>query len=100
MPVTSFIHTVKFDNYRRIYEAYQTPADYYLNEYYDAGRLTGDSIYDQTKHWHMKNTFAIAMLEGFNKWAKAGLKAFASYDLRHYELPTMEGGFENTTSMC
>ena len=94
VPVTSFIHTVKFDNYRRIYEAYQTPADYYLNEYYDAGRLTGDSIYDQTKHWHMKNTFAIAMLEGFNKWAKAGLKAYASYDLRHYELPTMEGGFE------
>lgn len=94
VPVTSFIHTVKFDNYRRIYEAYQTPADYYLNEYYDAGRLTGDSIYDQTKHWHMKNTFAIAMLEGFNKWAKAGLKAFASYDLRHYELPTMEGSFE------
>ena len=94
VPVTSFIHTVKFDNYRRIYEAYQTPADYYLKEYYDAGRLTGDSIYDQTKHWHMKNTFAIAMLEGFNKWAKAGLKAFASYDLRHYELPTMEGGLE------
>ncbi len=94
VPATSFIHTVKFDNYRRIYEAYQTPADYYLKEYYDAGRLTGDSIYDQTKHWHMKNTFAIAMLEGFNKWAKAGLKAFASYDLRHYELPTMEGGFE------
>ena len=94
VPVTSFIHTVKFDNYRRIYEAYQTPADYYLQEYYNAGRLTGDSIYDQTKHWHMKNTFAIAMLEGFNKWAKAGLKAFASYDLRHYELPTMEGGFE------
>ena len=94
VPVTSFIHTVKFDNYRRIYEAYQTPADYYLNEYYDAGKLTGDSIYDQTKHWHMKNTFAIAMLEGFNKWAKAGLKAFAGYDLRHYELPTMEGGFE------
>ena len=94
VPVTSFIHTVKFDNYRRIYEAYQTPADYYLKEYYDAGRLTGDSIYDQTKHWHMKNTFAIAMLEGFNKWAKAGLKAFASYDRRHYELPTMEGGFE------
>ena len=94
VPGRSCIHTVKFDNYRRIYEAYQTPADYYLNEYYDAGRLTGDSIYDQTKHWHMKNTFAIAMLEGFNKWAKAGLKAFASYDLRHYELPTMEGGFE------
>ena len=93
VPVTSFIHTLKFDNYRRIYEAYQTPADYYLKEYYDAGKLTGDSIFDQTKHWHLKNTFALATLEGFSKWAKAGLKAFASYDLRHYELPNTEGGF-------
>ena len=55
VPVTSIIHTVKFDNYKRIYEAYKTPADYYLEEYYTAGRLQGDSIYDQTKHWHMKN---------------------------------------------
>jgi len=93
VPVTSFIHTLKFDTYRRIYEAYQTPADYYLKEYYDAGKLTGDSIFDQTKHWHLKNTFALATLEGFSKWAKAGLKAFASYDLRHYELPNTEGGF-------
>lgn len=94
VPVTSFIHTLKFDNYRRIYQAYQTPQDYYLKEYYDAGRYTGDSIYDQTKYWHMKNTFAIATLEGFSKWAKAGLKAFASYDLRHYELPNTEARFE------
>ena len=94
VPVTSIIHTVKFDNYKRIYEAYKTPADYYLEEYYTAGRLQGDSIYDQTKHWHMKNTLALATLEGFSKWAKAGIKAFASYDLRHYTLPDKEGGFE------
>ena len=94
VPVTSIIHTLKFDNYKRIYEAYKTPADYYLNEYYTAGRLEGDSIYDQTKHWHMKNTLALATLEGFSKWAKAGIKAFASYDLRHYELPDKEGGIE------
>ena len=93
VPVTSFIHTVQFDNYKRIYQAYQTPQDYYLKEYYDAGKFTGDSIYDQTKHWRIKNTIAMGTLEGFSKWAKAGLKAFASYDLRHYELPDMEGGF-------
>ena len=92
VPVTSFIHTLKFGNHSRIYEAYQTPADYYLNEYYDAGRLTGDSIYDKTKHWHLKNTFAISMLEGFSKWAKAGLKAFTSYELRHFALPNIQGG--------
>lgn len=103
VPVTSFIHTLKFDNFSRIYEAYQTPENYYLNEYYNAGKLTGDSIYDKTKHWHMKNTFALATLEGFSKWAKAGLKAFASYEVRHFELPNMEGGVdkynENTVTV-
>ena len=94
VPVTSFIHTVKFDNFSRIYEAYQTPADYYLNEYYNVGRLTGDSIYDKTRHWHVRNTFAIATLEGFSKWAKAGLKAYASYDFRHFELPNKDGGVD------
>ena len=91
VPVTSIIHTLKFDNYRRIYQAYATPSDYYLNEYYDAGELTGDSIYDKTKHWELKNTFALATLEGFSKWAKAGLKAFLTYDLRHFELPDNTG---------
>lgn len=92
VPVTSIIHTVKFDNYSRIYEAYQTPADYYLKEYYNVGRLTGDSIFDKTKHYELKNTIALATLEGFSKWAKAGLKAFASFDLRHFELPDSIGG--------
>ncbi len=94
VPVTSFIHTLKFDNYSRIYEAYTTPTDYYLNEYYTAGKFGGDSIYDKTRHWEMKNTLALATLEGFSKWAKAGIKVFASYDMRHFELPDMEGGFQ------
>ena len=34
----------------------------------------------------MKNTVALALREGFHKWAKAGLKAFASYDYRTYTL--------------
>jgi len=92
VPVTSFIHTVKLDHYNRIFEAYDTPADYYLYEYYNVGRLTGDSIYDRTRHYDLKNTFAIALLEGFNKWAKSGLKVFASHDLRHFELPDGIGG--------
>ncbi len=92
VPVTSIIHTVKFDNYSRIYEAYQTPQDYYLKEYYNAGKLTGDSIFDKTKHYELKNTIALATLEGFSKWAKAGVKAFASYDMRHFELPDSLGG--------
>ena len=91
VPVTSFIHTVSFDNYKRIYQAYDTPSQFYANEYYNVGRYTGDSIYDKTKHYELKNTFAISLLEGFNKWAKAGLKVFANDDFRHFELPAIDG---------
>lgn len=90
VPVTSFIHTMQFDNYRRIYQAYQSPTDYYANDYYTPTTFAGDSIYDRTRYWTLRNTVGIALLEGFNKWAKAGLKAFASYEMRHYELPQLD----------
>ena len=89
VPVTSFIHTARFDNYRRIYQAYNTPTDFYAQNHFNYGTAANDTIYDRTKHWSLKNTFAVALLEGFNKWAKAGLKAFLSYELRHYTLPSM-----------
>ena len=88
VPVTSFIHTMKFDTYRRIYQAYETPKDFYADTFNPAGNYPGDSIYDKTTHYRMQNTFAISLLEGFNKWAKAGLKAFVTSDLRHFTLPT------------
>lgn len=93
VPVTSFIHTMSFDNYNRIYQAYKTPENYYADDFYNAADFVrGDSIYDKTSHFRLQNTFAISLLEGFNKWAKAGLKAFASSDLRHFVLPNTEGG--------
>ncbi|WP_315351849.1 putative porin [Segatella oris] len=91
IPVTSFIHTLKFDNYRRIYQAYKTPTDFYANTYTVDEPLTGDSIYDKTRHYRLKNTFALSLLEGFNKWAKAGLKAFITSELRHFTLPSATG---------
>ena len=92
VPVTSFIHTLDLNSNERIYQAYKTPADYYANTYFNAlenGKYSGDSIFDQTKFTQVKNTVALAMLEGFNKWAKAGLKLFASYDMRRFRLPTV-----------
>ena len=91
VPVTSFIHTIQFDNYRRIYQAYNTPSNYYANNYNVQEYLSGDSIYDKTRYYSLKNTFALSLLEGFNKWAKAGLKAFITSDLRHFTLPNTTG---------
>ncbi len=92
VPVTSFIHTLDINSFSRINQAYASPSNYYANTYYtydDRGIYSGDSIYDKTKHLSVKNTFAIALMEGFNKYAKAGLKAFISYDHRKYQMPDL-----------
>ena len=87
VPVTSFIHTADFNNYKRIYQSYYTPDNYYARTFPTVSRYEGDTIYDTTKHYELRNTFAVALLEGFNKYAKAGLKVFAAHDLKHFVLP-------------
>ena len=94
VPVTSIIHTLEINDYDRIYQAYKSPKDYYANTYYnltDEGTYSGDSIYDQTRYTSIKNTFAIALLEGFNKYMKAGLKVFLSHEHRKYQMPDVTG---------
>ena len=95
VPVTSFIHTLDINNYDRIYQANATPENYYANTYYDLdneGGSTGEGMYDQYKLTTIKNTFALALLEGFNKYMKAGLKGFISYENRNYQMPALESG--------
>ena len=95
VPVTSIIHTLDLNNYNRIYQAYATPDDYYAHTFYNTnedGTYSNDSIYDNTKFLSVKNTFAIALLEGFNKYAKAGLKVYASHEYRRYEMPDSVAG--------
>lgn len=93
VPVTSFIHTLHFNNYTRTYIAYNSPTDFY-NTLYDVpeDRAPGDSLYDVTKHFNLRNTFAIGLLEGFNKYVPMGAKVFIAHDLRHYALPELGTG--------
>ena len=85
--MTSFIHTLDINSNERIYQAYGSPTDYYANTYFNKKNVgTTDSIYDQTRFMQMKNTVALALLEGFNKWAKAGLKIFATHELRTFKM--------------
>lgn len=91
VPVTGFIHTLELNNYRRIYQAYQTPASYYAHNYDMDEVYSGDSIYDKTSHLSLRNTLAFSLLEGFNKWAKAGIKLFAAHELCHFEMPDKVG---------
>ena len=98
VPVTSIIHTMEYNNYEHIYLAYNTPSDYYLNKYYRRNEEAGnDSIHDVMRNIQFKNTFGLALLEGFNKYMKAGLKAFLTYDYNKYEMPDTLNGIATQT---
>lgn len=88
VPVTSFIHSVKVDMNRRKYVSYDKEQN---REYFEHNYLGNDST-DVTKHFGIKNTIGISLREGFNKWAKAGLTAFMSFEHRRFTLTdTLDG---------
>ena len=88
VPVTSFIHTLRIRNAKHTVYSYDTPDHYYADLFY------GDpnNMSDRTRGYAIQNTLGIALREGFNKWAKAGLTAFASHEYRHYTMPDLNGG--------
>ena len=91
VPVTSLIHTMEMNSHERIYQAYGSPADYYLNSYFYKDKTGNkDSLFDKTNHFQLKNTVALALLEGFNKWAQAGVKLFATHELRNFKMDALE----------
>ena len=98
VPVTSIIHTLDLNNYERTYNAAVTPDNYYADTFYDTddeGNYGGVGVNDKYKYFSVKNTFGLALLEGFNKYMKAGLKGFVSYEMRNYKMPAiLEGATE------
>lgn len=79
VPVTSFIHTFKLERSRHSFSSQDMdslpPALINLNQ-------TADS----TVRLSIKNVFGVALLEGFNKYAKAGLTAYLSHQYNRYKL--------------
>ena len=95
VPVTSIFHTIEWNNYKHIYQAYNTPTDYYLKQYYSKSLDHGlDTIFDEVKHMQVKNTLGLSLLEGFNKYMKAGLKGFVTFDYNNYQMPDSTAGSE------
>ena len=88
VPVTSFIHTVQVERARHSFHSEDDVKDYYQNTYLEPDNPL---VKDSTTYIGIKNTVGIALLEGFNKYAKAGLTAFASYKISKYTLMNLEG---------
>ena len=90
VPVTSFIHTIQVERARH---SFNSDDDMREKNYYQNTYLEPDNpiARDSTTYIGIKNTVGIALLEGFNKYAKAGLTAFASYKISKYTLMNLEG---------
>lgn len=91
VPVTSFIHTLQVDFDKRKYITQDNAQALQLYEY----NFFGNDSIDITKRTSVKNTFGIALREGFNKWAKAGLTAFITHEYRDFSLSDTTGIDDN-----
>lgn len=88
IPVASVVHTLRLDhNNRRFLSNWQQRKNF--SDYFADFYLPGDSANDYTQHLHVANTVALELREGFNKWAKAGMRLFVRHDFNRYELPDL-----------
>lgn len=84
IPVISLIHTLQLDQNYRKFTQNATPTAYYTNSPYYS---TAGGSNDKTEYFNLSNLLGIEIIEGFNKWVKAGMKLFVRYDLRSFKLP-------------
>lgn len=82
VPVSSIIHTFDMRDLAHTYIAKASSGNYYTNNYF--GEL--NNVYDKTDAMSIRNTFGLALREGFSKWAAMSLTAFATHKIRTYKL--------------
>lgn len=88
IPVTDLIWTLQVRTNSHLFTNRDNSADtrdFWKDTYYDA---SGSS--DRTHYTLVSNTLGIALLEGFHKWAKAGLTGFVTYEYSKFTLPEYE----------
>ncbi len=81
IPVMSFIWTMDYSFAKHLFynDAPGEATNFFENTY-----LSATGTRDETKYTSVKNTHGNSMLEGFHKYAKFGLAAYATYEIRKY----------------
>lgn len=81
IPVSSFIWTLDYTKGRHVFDNTNMSegADFWENFY-----LSRQQTHDATSYHSIKNTLGVSLLEGFHKYAKFGLAAYATYEMRRY----------------
>lgn len=81
IPVTSFIWTMNYKSGKHLFLNSNATEDtsFFKNTYLSLGGTN-----DETNYWKLSNIVGISLLEGFNKYAKFGLAAYATYEIRKF----------------
>ncbi len=93
VPVTSFIHTFKIERSNHRFRSGSEPTG--ADAIYDNTYLQEGFSRDSTLALSVKNVLGISLLEGFNKYAKAGLTAYISHKFSRYTLMNMDTTIAN-----
>lgn len=81
VPVTSFIWTFDYNSATHNFYNGSAPE---AGKFWDNEYLTTGVSNSPTSYWSLRNTFGVSLLEGFNKYAKAGLSAYVTHEIRRY----------------
>ena len=75
VPVTKFVYSFRLLDNERFFINTTPPADgFWPHTYFDLSRTE-----DTARYWAVDNSFGIQMIEGFQKWARFGLSAYATW---------------------
>lgn len=84
VPVSSFIWTLDYKSGRHTFRNDNANE---AREFWSNAYLNASATNDKTTYSSIKNTVGVSLLEGFHKYAKAGLAVFLTHEYRHYKLP-------------
>ncbi len=82
IPVMKILYSFDYRHYRHTFSEKSINSEFWDNFYFDR-----NSTYDNSKLNTISNTIGIYLIEGFRKWMKFGLSAYATYQLNKYTLP-------------
>lgn len=81
VPVTKFIYSLDYETRRHRFLNKNSSND---QTFWENTYLTLTGTNDNTYYWQLSNSLGIELMEGFQKWAKFGLSAYATYRIRKY----------------
>lgn len=85
VPVSSIIHTIEYQANRRRFIATNPTTSAGEEPFWQHNYFNDTNTNDTTSYWSIKNTVGLSLREGFNRYAKAGLAGYLTYEARQFK---------------